>query len=79
MLEFRDELQAEVTLLAAGYKRLMRAKPPIPFASRLAEDWERVTSQYDELNEPLPVRYRKTLDDRFDARIVGTSGIEKGE
>ncbi|WP_209346790.1 DUF5681 domain-containing protein [Pontixanthobacter sp. CEM42] len=72
MLEYRAELQAEVSLLASGYKRLKGAKPPIPIASTLAEDWKRTTDWYDELNEPLPIRYRRPLDDRFDPSILVT-------
>lgn len=73
MLEFRAELQGEVTLLANGYERLKGAKPPIPIAARLAADWEKATSMYDELNEPLPVRYRKPLDDRFHPSLLDLS------
>lgn len=72
MLEHRDDLQAQVSLVASGYKRLKGAKPPIPIASMLADDWKHRTELYDKLNEPLPARYRKPLDDRFDASILDT-------
>ncbi len=72
MLELRAELQTEVSLLAGGYKRLQGAKPEIPLAARLAEDWEKTTSRYDQINDPLPDRYRKPLDDRFHTSMLDT-------
>lgn len=72
MLEHREGLQAEVSLLASGYKRLKDAKSTNSSASTLAEDWKRTTERYDELNERLPVRHRKPLNDRFDISILDT-------
>jgi hypothetical protein len=76
MLEFREELQAKISLLAGGYQRLMETDPTIPIASVLAENWEKMTQRYDELNEPLPERYRKILEDRFDPSIIETTRTE---
>lgn len=72
MLEHREGLQAEVSLLASGYKRLKDAKAKGSIASMLAEDWKRTTEWYDKINEPLPTRYRKPLYDRFDNSILDT-------
>lgn len=66
LLEFRDELQAEVSLFAAGYRRSAKMKkPPIGHMKSLAGHWEKYTAMYDRINEPLPDRYKKRLEDRF--------------
>ena len=66
LLEFRDELQAEVSLFAAGYRRSAKMKkPPIDHMKSLAGQWEKYTAMYDRINEPLPDRYKKRLEDRF--------------
>lgn len=66
MLEFRDEMQEEVSKLANGYREVARMKkPPVDHMTRLAGHWEQYTAIYDRLNEPLPDRYQKRLDDRF--------------
>ena len=66
LLEFRDELQAEVSLFAAGYRRSAKMKkPPIDHMKSLAGHWEKYTAMYDRINEPLPDRYKKRLEDRF--------------
>ncbi|MDC0887299.1 DUF5681 domain-containing protein [Altererythrobacter sp.] len=79
MLEHREGLQAEVSLLASGYKRLKDAKSESSIASMLAEDWKRTTEWYDELNEPLPPRYRRPLDDRFHTSLLGTPNAKAGK
>lgn len=66
MLEFRDELQTEVSLFARGYRRASKMqKPPLDHMRSLAGQWERYTALYDRMNEPLPERYQKRLRDRF--------------
>lgn len=76
MLEFRDELQAEVSMFAAGYRECAAMKkPPVERMKSLAGNWESYTTMYDRLNEPLPERYRKRLEDRFYPGLVeGRSG-----
>jgi hypothetical protein len=66
MLEFRDELQTEVSLFAGGYRRAAKMKkPPLEHMRSLARLWERYTAMYDRMNEPLPDRYKRRLEDRF--------------
>ena len=61
-----DELQAEVSLFAGGYRRSAKMKKqPIDQMRSLAGHWERYTAMYDRINEPLPDRYQKRLEDRF--------------
>lgn len=71
MLEFRDELQTEVSLLAGGYRRAAKAKKPqLDHMRSLADQWERYTAMYHRMNEPLPERYKKRLQDRFYPGVV---------
>ena len=71
MLEFRDEIQAEVSRFAARYRSAARMKqPPVEHMQSLAGHWERYTAMYDRMNEPLPERYQKRLKDRFYLRLV---------
>lgn len=71
MLEFRDELQAEVSMLAASYRECAAMKkPPIDHMRSTAEFWEQYTAMYDRMNEPLPDRYKKRLEDRFYPRLI---------
>ena len=66
MLEFRDELQTEISLFAGGYRRAAKRKePPLDHMRSLAGHWERYTALYDRMNEPLPERYQRRLKDRF--------------
>ena len=66
MLEFRDELQIEVTLFANGYREAAKSKkPPIEHLNSMSRWWEQYTGMYDRLNEPLSDRYRKRLENRF--------------
>lgn len=66
MLELRDELQIEVSLFANGYREAAKSrKPPIEHLKSLADSWEQYTAMYDRLNEPLPDRYSKRLENRF--------------
>jgi hypothetical protein len=66
LLEFRDELQIEVTLFANGYREVAKSKkPPIEHLNSLSRQWERYTAMYDRINEPLPDRYCKRLENRF--------------
>lgn len=52
-------------------------KPPIEHMKSLADRWEQYTAMYDRLNEPLPDRYRKRLENRFYLHL--THGEIKGE
>lgn len=66
LLEFRDELQAEVSLFAGGYHRAAKTKkPPLEHMRSLAGHWKDYTAMYDRINEPLPDRYKRRLEDRF--------------
>lgn len=78
LLEFRDELQVEVSLHAGGYRRAAEMKkPPLDHMKFLASHWERYTAMYDRMNNPLPDRYRKTLEDRFNSSLV--AGAARGD
>lgn len=71
MLECRDELQTEVSLFAAGYRRATKMKvPPLDHMRFLADQWERHTALFDRMNEPLPERYKKRLENRFQANRI---------
>jgi hypothetical protein len=66
LLEFRDELQEEVSMLADNYRKLARQKKPdLDRMRSAAGHWERSTAMYDGLNEPLPERYKRRLENRF--------------
>lgn len=71
MLEFRDELQDEVSRHAASYRECaaMR-KPPVAHMRSTAGFWQQYTNMYDRMNEPLPERYKRQLEDRFYQKIV---------
>ena len=65
VLEFRDEQQEEVSLLAKGYRGAAKTKKPdTDHLRRLKGHWKRAVELYDKINEPLPERYRKMLTDR---------------
>ncbi|WP_423141794.1 DUF5681 domain-containing protein [Parablastomonas sp. CN1-191] len=71
MLEFRDELQTEVTLFAGEYRRAAKTKtPPFERMKSSADHWERYTAMYDRINEPLPGRYQRRLQDRFNRGLI---------
>lgn len=66
MLEFREELQDEISIFAEGYRSAAKAKrPPVEHLKNMAAHWKRTVELYDRMNEPLPDRYRKQLKDRF--------------
>ena len=80
MLEFRDELQIEVSLFANGYREAAKSgKTPIEHMKSLAGHWENYTAMYDRLNEPLPERYRRRLENRFYPHLThgGSTGEDK--
>lgn len=79
LLEFRDELQIEASMYADGYRRAAKMKkPPIEHMKSLADFWQQYTGMYDRLNEPLPDRYRKRLENRFYPHLVaGKAGSEE--
>ncbi|MDG6078961.1 hypothetical protein E3U23_07120 [Erythrobacter litoralis] len=65
LLAYRDDLQDDVSFHAEGYKRNAKEKVPASILRTLAKSWEQATNFYDRINEPLPERYRKKLEDRF--------------
>jgi len=72
MLEFRDEIQTEVSRLAVGYRQAAKAKKrPTDHMRFLADQWEQHTAIFDRMNNPLPERYKKRLEDRFYQRAIG--------
>lgn len=44
--------------------------------SSLSTNWKRSVNLYDRLNEPLPDRYRKRLENRFYPRILESDSQE---
>lgn len=80
MLEFREELQVDVSMHAAAYRQCAAwKKPPLDHMRSLAEYWERYTAMYDRINEPLPERYKRPLEDRFYPRLIKHQGEGGGE
>lgn len=75
LLEFRDEQQEEVTFLAETYERHAAEKnPPLQVMGGIAKSWRQATIFYDRVNDPLPDRYRRKLQDRFsEARLIDHS------
>jgi hypothetical protein len=76
MLEFRDDQQEEVSLFANGYRAAKDKKANPDLLKSLALNWKRSVELYDRINDPLPDRYRKRLEDRFYPGIVDCSGEE---
>jgi len=76
MLEFRDDQQEEVSLFANGYRAAKDKKGNPDLLKSLALNWKRSVELYDQINEPLPDRYRKRLEDRFYPGILDCSGEE---
>lgn len=71
MLEFRDELQADVTMHASSYRECAAMKPPpLEHMRSTARYWQQYTDMYDRMNEPLPDRYKCRLKDRFYPGLV---------
>ena len=65
VLEFRDEQQEKVSILAKGYRGAVKDKKlNTDHLRRLEGHWKRAVELYDKINEPLPERYRKMLTDR---------------
>ncbi|WFL78272.1 DUF5681 domain-containing protein [Altererythrobacter arenosus] len=80
MLEFRDELQADVSMHASAYRECAAMKePPIGHMRSTAGFWERYTEMYDRINEPLPDRYRKRLQDRFYPGVSNATNSDEAE
>lgn len=77
MLEFRDEQQEEVSRLASGYRDAKNAKAHPRLLETLASQWERAVELYDRINDPLPERYRKRLENRFYPGALGSDDEEK--
>lgn len=65
LLEFRDDQQEEVSLFASGYRDAKETKAHPDLLKSLSTNWKRSVDLYDRLNEPLPDRYRKRLENRF--------------
>jgi hypothetical protein len=62
LLDFRDEQQEFVTLTAKSYRATDEGDTELR-ARRLA-NWQQAQALYDRINNPLPERYRRRLDDR---------------
>lgn len=80
VLEFRDELQHEVSLFADGYRKAAKSRqPPHDHMKSLARHWEQYTAMYDRINEPLPERYHKRLVNRYYPQLShgGASGEDQ--
>jgi hypothetical protein len=60
LLEYRDDLQNEVSHFAAEYRKARRADRK----DRALELWMLDQKFYDRINDNLPLRYRKDLKDR---------------
>lgn len=65
LLAFRDDQQDEVSHFAEAYQRNAAEKTPTGILERIGQSWEQATALYDKVNNPLPERYRKPLQDRF--------------
>lgn len=80
MLEFRDELQVEVSLFAKGYREAAKSKnPPLEHLGSLARSWEKYTAMYDRLNEPLSDRYARRLENRYYPELSHVEELGDGE
>jgi len=62
MLAFRDEQQEFVTFAAESYRATDEADTELR-ETRLAT-WQQAQALYDRINNPLPERYRRRLEDR---------------
>jgi hypothetical protein len=60
LLEFRDELQTDVSTFAAYYRKARSAEKK----ARALDMWMFEQKVYDKINDNLPQRYRKDLADR---------------
>jgi Family of unknown function (DUF5681) len=60
LLQYRDELQSEVSRFAKTYRR---ARSEVSKADAL-DMWKHKQKYYDQTNDNLPQRYRKILEDR---------------
>ena len=66
VLEFRGELQEEVSRFAQAYHALARKRtPPEAKMKSAAEHWAHYTALYDRINDHLPERYKRRLENRF--------------
>jgi hypothetical protein len=70
LLEFRDEQQDEVSFFARAYRKAQKSGDNADRLSSLARSWKRSVDLYDRMNEPLPERYKKRLEDRFCPGLV---------
>ncbi len=76
MLELRDDQQKEVSFFANKYRDAKNKKAHPDLLNSLATNWKRSVELYDRINEPLPDRYHKRLEDRFYPGILNRSGEE---
>lgn len=65
LLECRDEQQEYISELACQYRALEKSTPDCDRVVSVAANWKRAVELYDRINEPLPDRYSKRLEDRF--------------
>lgn len=73
MLEYRDDLQAMVSETAIRYRKARNLERK----DRLLEIWQFEQKLYDKLNDNLPKRYRKSLEDRSLEKGASRPGSEK--
>jgi len=79
LLECRDEQQDDISRLARSYRDLEKSQSNVDLADPLAANWQRAVALYDRLNDPLPERYRKRLQDRFHPRSLDLTKKEQAE
>jgi len=73
LLEYRDELQNEVSYFAAAYRK---SRSPDRKA-RWLEAWMLEQKFYDRINDNLPERYRKDLTDRCWEKGASRAGQQR--
>jgi hypothetical protein len=74
MLELRDEQQDEVSFFAKTYRKAKKKGDNPDRLNSLADSWKRSVDLYDRINEPLPERYQKRLENRFYAAMHEAGG-----
>ena len=70
LLECRDQMQEEVSKHARGYREAKEMGAHPGLIDTLATGWQTYVELYHKLNQPLPDRYRKRLEDGLHPRIL---------
>ena len=73
LLEYRDELQSEVSMFAEAYRRSRNSQKK----ERALDMWKFEQKLYDKMNDNLPKRYRKQLTDRSWKEGASRPGSQK--